>query len=58
MEKGGHRTGRKVCVRRVPSGAAQRGGEGLPQEAVMSHEGGVSDSHQGELIPKSDYCLQ
>ena len=56
MGKGSHRPGRKACVRCVPSGAAQGRREDLPQEAAMCHEGGVSDSLQGELLPKADYC--
>lgn len=47
MGKGGHRPGRRMCVRGVVSGTARGGGEDLPQEAATCQEGSVSDSIMG-----------
>ena len=49
--------GRRMCMRCVASGTAPEGGKDLPQEGAACQEGGVSDSHQGALIPEVNYYL-
>lgn len=54
LGKGSHRPGGRICVGRVSSGTALGGwgGPSFSQETAQCQEGGVPDSHQGELMPK------